>query len=347
MRRVREHISLLVRGERGASAVLVTLLIVPLMGLGALALDVSAQHAERTQLQHGADAAALAIARSCGLNETKCVGTAQAVGAEFVSGNGGTFAGTAEEPAINFTDKQVTITAAAEFPHFLASLIDGDEDPYHVRVAARATAEWEVGTSATVVPFAIGECTVPSGTGTVAFIPIDNDPCSGSVPGGFGWLDDGTESCIKDVTLLDFTTITTGDTGKCDLTEEELAGAAAQLGCSLASVPNKYKTPVERLFYCFLGRTVLVPVYSLASDCTTEPPAGKAYCISKFAAFEVIGLHVKLTTGDKVDECLPSATCSLPSDWGSLGFEGRFISYVTPEDSWMLGPPKPVIRLIN
>jgi hypothetical protein len=255
--------------------------------------------------------------------------------------------GAAEAPSINYAERRVTVIAGANFPHFLASLIDSDEDPSHTKVRAEATAEWEVGTSATVVPFAIGECSVPTaGSGSVAFIPIDNVSCGGSVTGGFGWLDDGTESCIKDVTLLDFTTITTGDTGKCDLTEEELAGAASQLGCSLASVPNKYKTPVEKLFYCFLGRTVLVPVYSPASDCPTAPPAGKAYCISKFAAFEVIGLHVKLTTGDKVDECLPTATCSLPKDWGSLGFEGRFISYVTPDDSWMLGPPKPIIRLI-
>lgn len=337
----------LVRDERGANAVLITFLLIPMMGFGALAFDVSAQHAERTQLQLGADAAALAVARSCGVDETTCAGTSQDVADELVSKNGGTFPGSAEAPEINFTDHQATVTVAADFPHFFASLIDGDGDPSHTRVAARATAEWEVGTAATVVPFAIGECSVPSGTGSVEFIPIDNDPCSGSVPGGFGWLDDGTDSCIKDVALGDFTTITTGNTGKCDLTKEELAGVAAQIGCSLDSIPGKYKTPVEKLFYCFVGRTILVPVYSLASECDGTPPAGKAYCISKFAAFDVVGIHVKVNGKDQVDACEPGETCHLPKDWGSLGFEGRFINYVTPDDSWVLGPPDPVIRLIE
>ncbi|RXZ72680.1 TadE/TadG family type IV pilus assembly protein [Agromyces albus] len=342
-----KHFMRLVRDERGANAVLITFLLIPMMGFGALAFDVSAQHAERTQLQLGADAAALAVARSCGIDETTCAGTAQTVADGFVAGNGGTFPGAAEAPVIDFGKRQATVTTAADFPHFFASLIDGDGDPSHTRVAARATAEWEEGTAATVVPFAIGECSVPSGTGSVEFIPIDNDPCSGSVPGGFGWLDDGTDSCIKDVTLGDFTTITTGNTGKCDLTDAELASAAAQIGCSLSSLPGKPKSNVEKLFACFVGRTILVPVYSLASECEGTPPAGKSYCISKFAAFDIIGIHVKVNGSDQVDACESGETCHLPKDWGSLGFEGRFISYVTPEDSWVLGPPNPVILLIE
>ena len=140
-----------------------------------------------------------------------------------------------------------------------------------------ATAKWENGSGATVVPFAIGSCTVSTmSPGTVAFVPIDNAPCPGSIPGGFGWLDDGTDSCLKDVRIGEFTTITTGNTGKCDLTDDELAGAAAQMTCNLGTIPNKYKTNVEQLFYCFVGRTVLVPVYNLAGKCAGTAPAGKA-----------------------------------------------------------------------
>ena len=50
---------------------------------------------------------------------------------------------------------------------------------------------------------------------------------------------------------------------------------------------------------------------------------------------------------DAVDQCKPSTTCHLPNNWGSLGFEGKFISYVTADDSWMLGPPNPSVRLIG
>ena len=51
--------------ERGAVAVLVALLLVALMGFGALVLDVAALVQEKRELQNGADAAALAIAKDC------------------------------------------------------------------------------------------------------------------------------------------------------------------------------------------------------------------------------------------------------------------------------------------
>ena len=89
---------------------------------------------------------------------------------------------------------------------------------------------------------------------------------------------------------------------------------------------------------------MLVPVYALASECEGTAPSGKAYCISKFAAFEIIGCVTSRSNGsDQVDACKPGYKCTFPKDWGSLGFEGRFISYVTADDSWVLGPPKPVI----
>lgn len=337
------------RDERGATAVLVVLLTIPFLAIGAVAVDVSAQHAEKTQLQHGADAAALAVALSCGEDETICEDAKQSLADSYVSDNGGTpVTGGAESITIDFTEKTVEVVASAEFPHLLASLLDDDDDPSSTVVRSTATARWENGTSATVVPFAIGECSVPtSGSGSVQWIPIDNAPCPGSVPGGFGWLDDGTESCIKDVTLMDFTSITTGNTGKCTLSDEELSAAAAQIGCNLSTVPKSYKTSVEKLFYCFVGRTLLVPVYSLASECPGTPPDGKAYCITKFAAFEIMGVHVKNTKGEQVDACKAGYECDMPKDWGSLGFEGRFINYVTVDDSWVLGPPKPIIRLIG
>ncbi len=53
--------------QRGAVAVLVAVLIGGgvLTGMGALVIGVGQLYAERAQLQNGADAAALAVARSC------------------------------------------------------------------------------------------------------------------------------------------------------------------------------------------------------------------------------------------------------------------------------------------
>ena len=48
--------------ERGAVLVWVALMLVVLLGIGALVIDVGALYAERRQLQNGADAAALAVA---------------------------------------------------------------------------------------------------------------------------------------------------------------------------------------------------------------------------------------------------------------------------------------------
>jgi Flp pilus assembly protein TadG len=63
---VRRRLRLLGRDERGVVGVLVGLLIgTVLLGLGALVIDVGQLYTERAQLQNGADAAALAVAKSC------------------------------------------------------------------------------------------------------------------------------------------------------------------------------------------------------------------------------------------------------------------------------------------
>jgi Putative Flp pilus-assembly TadE/G-like len=62
----RPALRLLRRDERGVVAVLVGLLIgTVLLGLGALVIDVGQLYGERAQLQNGADAAAIAVAKSC------------------------------------------------------------------------------------------------------------------------------------------------------------------------------------------------------------------------------------------------------------------------------------------
>ena len=62
-----------IHDERGASAVVVALVIVLLFGFTALALDVAALVQERRELQNGADAAALAVAKDCAAG-TSCGG---------------------------------------------------------------------------------------------------------------------------------------------------------------------------------------------------------------------------------------------------------------------------------
>jgi Flp pilus assembly protein TadG len=62
----RPALRLLGRDERGAVAVIVALLLgTVLLGLGAVVIDVGQLYQERAELQNGADAGALAVAKSC------------------------------------------------------------------------------------------------------------------------------------------------------------------------------------------------------------------------------------------------------------------------------------------
>ena len=62
----RPLLRLLRRDERGAVGVLVAVLLAGgvLLGLGAMVIDVGQLYQERAQLQNGADAAAVAVAKS-------------------------------------------------------------------------------------------------------------------------------------------------------------------------------------------------------------------------------------------------------------------------------------------
>lgn len=65
------------RGDRGAVATLVAILLAGgvLLGMGALAIDVGQLYAEREELQTGADAAAMAVAKLCAEAPEDCGGS--------------------------------------------------------------------------------------------------------------------------------------------------------------------------------------------------------------------------------------------------------------------------------
>jgi len=67
MRRLRRH-----DDESGAIAVIVAIMMVVLLGMGALVIDVGSLYAERRQLQNGADSGVLAVAMDCGKGAAAC-----------------------------------------------------------------------------------------------------------------------------------------------------------------------------------------------------------------------------------------------------------------------------------
>src|SRR5262249_53487049 len=70
----RPMLRLLGRDDRGAVAALVAILLGGgvLLGIGALVLDVGRLYQNRAELQNGADAAALAVAKNCALTISTC-----------------------------------------------------------------------------------------------------------------------------------------------------------------------------------------------------------------------------------------------------------------------------------
>ena len=333
--------------ESGATAVVVGILMLVLIGFGALAVDVGAAYSEKAQLQNSADAGALAAAKYCA--ENKNCGTpagqaaARAAALEVTGGN--MLDGSATVAPLAFGSDTVTVTSETpDMAHPLASAVGAGQWD----VGAKATAKWAVGTvAAAAVPFAISTC--KSNSGVVEFVEIRKEKdCEGTIPGGFGWLENATGTCVMNITLNEFTDITTGNTAKCHTNAAELNAMAAHIGCDLNAEPVKSAGGLdEKFFLCLVGKTVLVPVFDRAADCAGSP-AGKEYCITKFAAYEMKGLHVKDNGGTKVEYCT-IADCDFPKNWGVLGFTGRFISYVTAEDDWYLGeaPGGSSIRLID
>jgi Flp pilus assembly protein TadG len=74
------------RGERGATAVMVAILIVCLFGFAALVIDVGALYQERRSLQNGADAAVLAVAEECA-SAAACPPSVTGTASTFVDDN--------------------------------------------------------------------------------------------------------------------------------------------------------------------------------------------------------------------------------------------------------------------
>ncbi|HAM26197.1 MAG TPA: hypothetical protein DCP11_05670 [Microbacteriaceae bacterium] len=292
------------REERGASAVLVAILMVPLLGFLAIALDVGALYAERAQLQNGADAAALAIAQGC--SDGVCDDPA-AQAAAFSNANANDGAANVLTPTFP-TSNSVTVTSstrvagtnAPAISHPFAKFIGIDSTTVH----ARATAEWgSPKASATMLPIAISYCEFrPALDGTLQLIRYDQDLTCASrdghpIPGGFGWLTRLPGECGSYVNL-------------------DNATVASEPGNSYPGTCDATMSQIE-------GQTVLIPIFDGAS--TKSGPA-TWYHIYAFAAFKLTGW--RLSGGNKLPEVNidPAAP---PCNGNCRGIQGYFDHWVS------------------
>ncbi len=173
------------RDEQGAVAVLVALLIGcgVLTGMAALVVDVAQLYQERAELQNGADAAAIGVAKSCALgtcdptvaqqyaNGNASNLTGRAEGISLVCGSGalgacppstgtGTDCPAAPPAGVNYVDVHTSTKTASGStllpPVFAGTLLGAG---YHgTTVLACAQAEWGAPSAATTVAVTISAC---------------------------------------------------------------------------------------------------------------------------------------------------------------------------------------------
>lgn len=215
------------RDDRGAVAVWVAILMIPLMVMAALAIDIGAAHADRQRLQHGADAAALAIAQECAVSG--CAdedATAQQLATANQPQNGVV---DAEVVELDEAAGYVEVETSSERDFWFAPVI-GEDDVAQTRVGA---ASWGYPSGGGSLPLTFSWCEVLHYTGATAIrdsagaiIGLDIHggrqdvvlynksnqssnfhSCSSGAPmpsvpnglapsGGFGWLvESGSTSC--------------------------------------------------------------------------------------------------------------------------------------------------------
>lgn len=260
--------------ERGAVAVIVAILMVPLMGFAAISLDLAATYAERQQLQTGADAAALAIAQDCARGECDDpVSTAD----DLVLANSHSGNAVADLPFVPTADTgRVTVENSAVREHWFAPVLGIDSTP----ITTRARASWGApigGTAA--LPLILTLCEYnrhavdgrPSGIEqTIITTPAGNCLDRGGenrsphwVPGGFGWLDP---------------------------TEKKSCYTKTRVGLKASSSPGNNMNQCD--ISTIRDRTILLPLFDSSDSNNFGGNGANAwYKVHGYAAFHVTGYH--------------------------------------------------------
>ena len=319
MQRLTTHLRRRLNDERGATAVVFALLLIPMLGFAAIAVDVGALYAERARLQVGADAAAIAVAQDCSRgNCGNMLATAQAL----ITAND--TEGTAARPVLSSDPLSVTVTGGTPQEHWFAPVIGHDS----TRVSATATVGWggpSGGTS--VLPLTFSWCEFKQQTGgglpsgdtvrTIYFTKTSQTtgctgPSNNIVPGGFAYLDT--------------------DPGACEVTTALDGQWFSKTG---NSVPSACSTSD---FSEWLDRTVLLPLFEEAG----ETGNNAWYRVYGYAAFRLTGYHLGGQYSTNTRPCGGNDRC----------VAGYFTRFVELSDAWDYSPDAPqlgasILRLIR
>ena len=306
--------------ERGATAVVFALILIPVLGFSALAVDIGSLYAERARLQVAADAAAIAVAQDCSRgNCGDMLGTARAM---VVANDGDA---TAAQPQLSSAPLSVTVTGRTPVRHWFAPVIGHDA----TGVSATATVGWgSPSEGPAVLPLAFSWCAfdnqthggLPSGT-TLQVLKLTktdgatecHPPSGNDIPGGFGF-------------------VTTDPGQRCRATSR----VAAVLKVDTGESPSSGCAPAD--FASYLDKTVLLPIYDQAGG----TGSGGWYRVYGYAAFVLKGYAFTGQFKSNPAPCSGSTRC----------VSGYFTRFVELGDAWKYSPTAPslgasILRLIR
>lgn len=289
------------RDEKGAVIVMMTAFVLGMVGMAALVVDVGAILDEKRQLQNGADAAALGLARymakECpAVLAAPCTASQlQTKADELAVQNARDSSTKVEAPTANHATKEVTVKTSTLgggtdpiLPYAFGQVLTGVRGQ---TVKATATASWAGLSSAPVIPLTLSKCefTTVTQDSTVFDVPTiilfhtKAAPCGGGpdLPGGFGWLKDDNDSNPDDCTV----TPTVGDTIK-----DDTGVVGTPHSCNISTL---------------LGKNVLFALY----DSFTGGGGNGKYHIYGFGEFHITGYYFSNSNKGGVVPCAPPNTC--------------------------------------
>ena len=293
-------------GERGAAAVLIALLMVVLLGFGAIAIDVGNLYATKAKLQNGADAGALAIAQDCATRGTSlCTPAAPGKALQLARANADGGLANAAAPTFPNPGTVVVDVSAQDAGGSGVSL--GLAKIFGVNradVKAESTAKWGSPSGGTVtLPVTFSECQFDL-SGAIQVLPIhgtttcvSSSPSGHIIPGGFGWLQ--------------------SDTGKC--------GATISLANPLVPSKQGVSEPGQcsAVFDSLENQVIILPVFD-------DVDSNGNYHIKGFAAFQLLGFNFPGHSWNNNGSPSCKGSCK--------GLIGKFVQFTSLSNFTLGGP---------
>ncbi|WP_306634789.1 pilus assembly protein TadG-related protein [Pseudarthrobacter siccitolerans] len=319
-------------------SVIVALMLVALLGFGAMAVDVGMMYAERTQLRNGADAAALAIAQKCARSaaDPDCI-KAKPLATTFANQNANDSLSNIKSFVLDTDNRSVALTVGAQegvhTPNQVSLFFARALGINATEVTAPSSARWGSPLEGpTLFPLTFSLCQVNGMVGagqqllesrgsTLTSKKTSSCVVDGkTVPGGFGWLKQIDGQCGGYINL-------------------SLGASGSETGNDAPSNCEQTLTKWATTLTSGGKITLLLPVYTSVTGTGTSA----VYSLSAFAAFDVVGwrfasgdngTNAALIFHNKVADVGAGLACT----GDCRGIIGGFVKYVSLAEGYKLGP---------